>query len=332
MIGVKLVQDLCDCIVLSHHVAKFDPVSVLLVAGPETGKSTISSNTTKVPIMAMVTGVGLRKWIKENPETHTIVLNDMSFLNGLGSRTVILLNSLLNQYMTDSSKPMTTAMPKETETTTPGRCLNIIGCIPSEIFRRYRKSWKEDGFQSRLLIFNYDYTEKLTIQIKNGVDSGLMHDMRKRAVDDITLPEKTVTVNCSDKIQDMVRELSDRRAKFILREKGIRLLSHYNSLVRSHTLLRIQGKKLPAVVSMEDLEFLVRVDQHANPWISTNLGEEQILIDNNLPSLNFEIKATSKYIKDESEKRKKKTVAEVVGEAVKEALGHGQANDRTNVS
>lgn len=329
MIGVQLVQDLCDCVVLSHRVDKFDPISVLLVAGPETGKSTISSNTAKVPIMAMVTGVGLRKWIKENPETHTIVLNDMSFLNGLGSRTVILLNSLLNQYMTDSSKAMTTAMPKETETTTPGRCINLIGCIPSQIFRKYRKSWKEDGFQSRLLLFNYDYPEKLTIEIKNGVDAGKMHNMRERAQTEVAVPDKAITVQCSDKIQSMVRELSDRRAELILKEKGIRLLSHYNSLIRSRTLLRIQSRKhLPAVVSMDDLDFLVQIDQHVNPYFSTNLGSEQRLVEGRLPSIDLEVNATFKWKKSEAEiARKRGGVLEAVSQAIKEAIGNAQNKD-----
>jgi len=105
MIGTALVESLVQAVALSHRIKGYSRVSLLLLAAPESGKTTIATAATceHVARVAMISGRSVLKEMADHPKTEFLLFNDLSAVKAMSFTAVNLLIVLLNQLTPDRS-------------------------------------------------------------------------------------------------------------------------------------------------------------------------------------------------------------------------------------
>src|SRR5258708_6782663 len=99
LIGTKLIEELVQSVSISNLIQGNDRVSLLLIAAPENGKTTIaaSAKNESASFVSIITGRSVLKEMKEKPKIEYFVFNDMSCIRALSDTATNLLVCLLNQ-------------------------------------------------------------------------------------------------------------------------------------------------------------------------------------------------------------------------------------------
>lgn len=257
MIGTSLVEQLVQSVALSHRIAGYSRVSLLMLAAPESGKTTIATAATckHVCRIAVITGRSIMREVREHPKTEILLFNDLSSVRAMSHQASALLVVILNQITQDEHGLIAFA-GKDTEVI--DRPLGIIACLPFKTFTDHRARWKELGFISRMIPFAYSYPDNLVAQIKDGVDDGTAQKTKlpKRKMPRVGRRPVQVSVSSDKKgFTRKIRNLADARSKS-LGQIGIRLLQSYHCLIRAHALLH--GRRR---VTEDDMRFLKDVDR-----------------------------------------------------------------------
>lgn len=255
MIGTSLVEELVQSVALSHLVKNQKRVSLLMLAAPESGKTTILSaaNASHVRRVAVISGRSILKEVKDKPETEFLLFNDLSAVRAMSASAVGLLVLILNHYVMGETGIVAFA-GKETEEIT--RPVGVLACLPFKTFVDHRARWREMGFISRMVPFSYHYDRELVARIKDTIDDGNHHE---HAAPRRAMPkhkrQKPVAIAMNREFTRHVRNLADARAA-TLDQLGIRLLQNYHCLIRAHALLFKRN-----AVTKDDLDFLRHVDR-----------------------------------------------------------------------
>lgn len=257
MIGTRIVEELVQSVALSHRIKGQKRVSLLIMAAPESGKTTVThaANAKHVCRVALITGRSILKEVNEHKHTEFLLFNDLTAVRAMSAAAVNLLITLLNQ-LTQDEHGMVAFAGKEVEHIT--RSIGIIACIPFSTFSDHRARWRELGFISRMVPFSYTYSAELIAEIKDTIDEG-NHVARRQPAK--TMPRNgrsMVFVACGVKHTRSVRAIADAKATE-LKQLGIRLLQNYHCLVRAHALLMGRTK-----VTDEDLRFLRGLDKYVS--------------------------------------------------------------------
>lgn len=253
MIGTRLIEDLVQSVAMSHLVKNCPRVSLLLLAKPESGKTTIAraASAKHVSPIAVMSGRSILKEIHDHPDVEFLLFNDLTAIRAMSPTAVNLLIVLLNQLTQDERGKVAFA-GKETEEIT--RPIGIIGCLPFQTFKDHRAKWNGLGFVSRMLPFAYAYDSELIAEIKDSV----IAELPKRQIV-AKMPKKgkrEIAIDMSPAMKKHVRRLADARA-VSLKQIGIRLLQNYLCLTKAHALLH--GRRS---VAKEDVAFLRDVDSY----------------------------------------------------------------------
>lgn len=257
MIGTKLVENLAQAVALSHLIRGQKRVSLLMLAAPESGKTTIATaaKCDHICQVAVISARSILKELRDNPKTEFLLFNDLSAVRAMSTPAVNLLVVMLNQ-LTQDEQGIVAFAGKESEHIT--RPIGIIGCMPWETFTDHRARWRELGFVSRMIPFAYSYPQTLIATIKNGIDGGFA---RSNAEPIRKMPRANRfprMITMAPRYTKHVRMIADERAKD-LNQLGIRLLQNYHCLIRAHALLHRRE-----MVNDLDLEFLRAVDAHVS--------------------------------------------------------------------
>lgn len=268
MIGTALVEDLVQTVALTHRIKGYSRVSLLLLAAPESGKTTITTaaHCQHVCRVGVITGRSVLRELKEHPKTEFLLFNDMTSIRALSDGAITLLITMLNQ-ITQDERGIVAFAGKEVEEIT--RPVGIIGCIPFRTFNDHRSKWRELGFVSRMVPFAYQYSDELVAEIKDSIDAGL-HGVNSKPRRKMPRASRgMVEIRCAPNFSREIRRVSDARAKQ-LGELGIRLLRNYHSLARAHALLHNRR-----TVKRDDLTFLRDVDHFVSVSECSTLGERR---------------------------------------------------------
>lgn len=253
MIGTGLVEELVQSVALSHLVKGHSRVSLLMLAAPESGKTTIANAATcqHVCRVAVISGRSIMKQVRDHPETEFLLFNDLTAVRAMSAAAVNLLIVILNQFTQDERGIVAFAGKDIEEITRP---IGLIACLPFQTFIDHRSRWREMGFISRMIPFAYHYDDELIALIKDSIDNGAHGtEIKTRR----TMPkrkQRIVQIEMSPKLVRELRHLADARAK-TLQQLGIRLLQNYHCLVRAHALLFKR-----TTVTRDDMIFLRQVD------------------------------------------------------------------------
>lgn len=266
MIGTQVIEEFVQSVALSHLVKGFKRCGALLMAAPESGKTTVASSAaaTHVTPIAVMSGRSILRTLKDRPTTEFLLFNDLAAIRSMSAPATALLVTILNQ-LTQDERGLVGFAGKENEEITRG--VGLIGCLPFKIFVDHRSRWKDMGFMSRLIPFSYQYGAELVAEIKDSIDEGIhgarvkpLRRMPKRIV------KRPVLIRMNPRFVKEIRRIADARSA-TLGQIGIRLLQNYHSLVRAHALLMGRPE-----VTREDLTFLRAVDTFVSITACTPLN------------------------------------------------------------
>jgi hypothetical protein len=259
MIGVDLLRELIESVILTGKVQGVEPVSLLLIAAPESGKTSValSKDCKAAKPFSDVTGRGLHMIIKENREATHIVINDLvavlSHKEAVNRYTLSQLNAITEEGITSL------ATPAGIETLTCGK-RGIITSLTSELVIDQRRWWNKVGFTSRMLPFFYKYPADLIVKIKDDIDLHQNNGSRTIRRKNFPTPVKQIHVDYPENFIKHIRIMADARAMF-LEEQGMRRLKQYHSLAQGHALWR---RRQSPRVSQEDVDFIKQIDKYVS--------------------------------------------------------------------
>ena len=261
LIGVRLIQDLVQTVVVSHRIAGRDRTGLLLLAEPESGKTTIacSAKASHVAPIAMISGVSILEKMKDK-RLEFLLFNDLAAIRALSHNAQSLLIVILNQVVQGELGEVHLAGRMKYQV---DRILGIIGCMPFNVFTDRRAHWKQLGFISRMIPFAYRYDDQIVATIKDTVETlpaSMTNTHGPRT------PRTKIDIVVPPNIVRSIRVCSDARANK-LDQRGIRLLKHYHVLIRAHALLH--GR---TTVNDDDLAFLYAVDSYVSVTQCQPLG------------------------------------------------------------
>ena len=270
MIGTSLPEHLVQSVALSHLIKGHRRCSLLMLAAPESGKTTITSaaSAKHVERVAVISGRSVLKAVNGSEETEFLLFNDLSAIRAMSAPAVNLLVTILNQ-LTQDERGIVSFAGKEVEEIK--RPVGIIGCIPFQTFTDHRARWKELGFISRMVPFAYRYDDELVAEIKDSIDAGA-HSSRVKAAKKMPKSSREVTITMSDPLTKELRRIADAKAA-TLGQLGIRLLQNYHVLVRSHALLH--GRR---AVTRDDLAFIRQVNAFVSVTECKPLGASGVTV------------------------------------------------------
>lgn len=257
MIGTKLIEELVQSVALTHRIRGQRRVSLLMLAAPESGKTTITqaASARHVCRVALITGRSILKEVNDNPHTEFLLFNDLTAVRAMSQQAVALLVVLLNQ-LTQDEHGIVAFAGKEVEQIK--RSIGVIGCMPFVTFVDHRAKWKELGFVSRMVPFAYSYRPELIAEIKDVIDNGTHIEKRQPSRKMPKPGRQMLSIVCHVRHTRKIRALADAKANE-LKQLGIRLLQNYHALARAHALL--MGRK---AVADADLAFLRSVDRYVS--------------------------------------------------------------------
>lgn len=258
LVGVELLQEYVSTVVLTGKVKGHVPVSTMLIAQPERGKTSVALDKkceSAVPLTD-VTGKGLQLVCAMSPKVTHIVVMDMAVVMSHSKKSAEYFFSMLLAMLEEGIRA--TATPSGISMIENGRRA-IIGCVTSEQAKDNRRWWYSRGVARRMIPFHYEYPDNLVIEIKDRIDAGEASDWGKPK--SFRIPDLHINVHIPEQISWDIRKLADNRAAN-LGQLGISLLKNYRTLAAAHAIHRGNWKNVRA--AKEDVEFLERIDRYVS--------------------------------------------------------------------
>lgn len=249
---MHLLSEIVRSTLLTGHLIEHDPVSLLFIAAPESGKTSIvlaNKCPSAIPITD-ITGRGLQKICSVRPEIRHIIVNDLiavaSHKPSVSQYTLAMLNAMTEEGLQTIVTPETIEKFEHAS----GR-RGIITSITLEVLKDGRKWWNKIGMTSRMLPICFKLSSPAVIEIKSQVDG----DSKQGIVECILpVPKKLHPIFFPKERGVECRFIADERARH-LGEIGIRRLKQYRAMARGHALLAHRAN-----VTKEDIDFLANMD------------------------------------------------------------------------
>jgi hypothetical protein len=257
LMGFEILRKLIQTVILTGRVKDHQPVSLLLIAPAERGKTSIALERPCKSTVALsdVTGGGLREMCKAHPEISHFVLTDFvaitSHKSFVAKGTISMLNAITEEGLQG------TAYPGAVEFYQAGKRA-IIGCLTTTLAADQRQWWTRTGFASRMLPFGYDHPDALQIKIHDAISEGRFEHTEVSVP--LRIPDGCIAVRYSPMAIRVIRALAEHKGKE-LGEIGYRRHKQYRTLAAAHAIGRSWKKPL---VGIEDIQFIKSID----PYVS----------------------------------------------------------------
>jgi len=254
ILGLDPIQKIIEYALWTGYVENVRPVSVMLVAPIESGKSDLIlsfKNNSGTILLSKCTPFGIIRDYFDRLRTGKIkhilipdlqqstpagaIDESIHFFNGLIEEGIVNVSTFYHRGLIIGSDQL------------PIRC-GLITSIPRDAFEDKRTRWHKVGFLSRCVIVTYDYSRDLILHIREYIKNQ-NHLKPKDIV--LNLPETVTNVTIPRKYADEIETFVDDYAK---REgsKGLRRQIQYQALTQGIAL-----SKNRAEVSGEDVKELI---------------------------------------------------------------------------
>ena len=263
LIGVELVSEIVGTTFMTGALSTDDPVSLMLIAAPESGKTSIvtTPELEEKIICSDATGGGICEQLMLHQKVHHIIISDMvavmAHKEATNKRTWAILNAMTDEGLEKI------ALPGSTSFDFKRRKAGVICCIPLEMVNDGRAWWQRTGFSSRYLPFCYEYSQSLILQIKKDVIVSGAYERRNHR-EEINLPDKKITIQIKPGFDFKIQSIADKVAKR-LDEKGLRRGKQLRALARGHALYKKRKE-----VNDDDMAFLTSI----YPFVSYSEAQE----------------------------------------------------------
>ena len=249
---MELVREVIESVILTGRLKEHDPVSVLLIASPESGKTSVvlEKECACMCVLTDCTGRGLQELCKMKPEITHICINDLvavtAHKSSVSRYTMAMLNAMTEEGI------MATAFPGTIEQFKNGR-RGLIASIPTTMAKDGRQWWIKSGLSSRMIPFAFKHSEDLNIRIKAEITKDRNTPTRKKGT--FHIPAAYIRVHITPQHAKTIQALAET-VSTKLNEEGYRRLKQFRALTCAHTLLRTWRN--PSVTE-KDLDFLSRI-------------------------------------------------------------------------
>jgi hypothetical protein len=276
MIRVKPLRELIAMAVASAYVKDERSVSVLIVAKPESGKTTILSSfahNNGVVYLTDVTYSGIVNFLDDvdRGRVRTILIPDMLKVIGRKETSVENLITLLNGLIEEGIKSIATYHYQRIFDNFV-RC-NVIAAITSTEWFMRKATLAATGFLSRVVPFSYNYSyedvEAIFREIIEGRSNNIIFEKVKigrvgKAGREIILPAEIgerLKKNVVEKARDRLnRNLGLELYGFRL-QKNIQTLAKASALLRGDNIVREEDvKKLEYISEWINFDFNIIKD------------------------------------------------------------------------
>jgi len=206
MIGLEPVKKFITLLIFSTYIKGEEPVSGLIVAEPEHGKTKLlkSIRAKRVEIIMDATAYGISQHILPRiyyREIRTLIFPDFLRILSRGKRVVDEVLTLINVLTEDGidasilTRNLTWIPPKNSESVKA----NVIIAITSNELRKRKEKLRRFGFLRRVLPFYYAYTQE---------DLKLIHEALK--ISNQTFKKIELNVPSEDLEVSMSKGLADK--------------------------------------------------------------------------------------------------------------------------
>ena len=267
MIGINNITNLLELVVWSGHIRGEQPVSVLLTAPPEAGKTSMVmkySPNEGLVVLTDCTAYGIMRDYREAITTgriRHIIIPDFIKPMSRGMDTVHSLVAFLNSLIEEGVISISTyaeqvgvqSLEDAGQSQIPVRC-GLITTIAQGILHDGRHHWARMGFMSRMLPISYTYNAGTQLSIHRSIAS------RDYASDEpvrLHLPVEDVEIRLQSPQSDDIITLASGLNSIISsvnnpeRVYGFRLQKHLQRLAMASAL-----KHGRDIVNQEDVDYL----------------------------------------------------------------------------
>jgi hypothetical protein len=263
MIGVEIVTELVNSVFLTGCLATDPPQSLMLISSPESGKTSICEREglKSVLFYTDLIGSGILEELRLKPYINHLVIRDMVMVMAhkdvTNARTIGIMMALTQDGLGKVS------LGRNVEHDFGGRRAGFVCSITSDMANDKRRWWKNSGFASRMIPFNYEYSENLRIAIiEQTVINGAYEKQSKGSR--LVIPSAKKLIEMPLTIASRIQAIAMKAAK-TNDEKGIRKGKQFRALARAHALLR--GDK---TVNELDVVFIRKIE----PYVSFDQYKE----------------------------------------------------------
>lgn len=255
------------------------PVSLLIIASPESGKTTAAKQANVsvksdrhgeelAVVLTDATGDGLLKIVKEHPKATHIIFNDLSIVTGHKSQVINHLFTVISALTEEGV--VKTADPGGIHLYGKEGLKGVIACITPELVRDKRMVWNRTGLTTRMLPFFYE--QGLNIRLKAEKYHADLKDYSSSSHEKpLHLPKHKMHVTVSTSRKEQILELAKDAAKKLSREGksknnphykelGYRRITQFMSLAKANSLLTHPGEHEPRV-HRKNIEFLRKLSR-----------------------------------------------------------------------
>lgn len=195
-----------ECALISPYIKDEKPLSLLIVAKPESGKSSAMKQyreTQGVIYLTDCTAYGITRDVLPKivaGDVKTIMIPDL--ITPLSKQTktrqsfVAFLNNLIEEGVAKITT-YSTVWNKDANA-------NIISAVTDDALRDARHGWAKMGFLSRFIIFSYSYTLSAVMEILNS------YSIHGHALNTMTLnlPKTQVTIDLPHDIANQLNPIA----------------------------------------------------------------------------------------------------------------------------
>jgi hypothetical protein len=249
LINVEPLKKMIECALISPYIKEEKPISLLIVAKAESGKTSVMKQYREnkgVIYLTDCTAFGITRDILPkivSSEVKTIMIPDLITPLAKQTKTRQSFVAFLNNLIEEGVAKMTsysTVWNKEANA-------NVITAVTDEALRDARHNWAKIGFLSRFIVFSYSYNISTITEI---LDSYSEHGLTFKK-SEIKLPKGQITLELPKEIADKLNPFAMKIGEQF-KLYGLRAKINFRNLLKC--LAFRNGKKI--VTEEEFREFL----------------------------------------------------------------------------
>lgn len=274
MIGLNNIIELLKLVVFSGYVKGENPVSVLITAEPEAGKTEMVmkfSRNKGILTLTDCTAYGIMSEYEKDITSGTIkhllipdLVKPMSRQRDTVNSLIAFFNSLIEEgvYRINTYAEKIVASSHDRDgNIIPVKC-GLIATLARNILSDGRHHWTDMGFMSRMLPISYSYHAKTRMSIHNSIAAQEYHNNQAIVLD---LPAENQVVSLpkleGDKliaVTSTVNSLDDGR-KNAFKTYGFRLQKQLQCLAMSNAIM--EGRE---TVNSNDIDKVASLSNFIN--------------------------------------------------------------------
>jgi hypothetical protein len=249
LINIEPLKKIIECTLISPYIKDEKPISLLIVAKAESGKTTAMKmyrENKGVVYITDCTAYGITRDILPkivSGEVKTIMIPDLITPLSKSTKTRQSFVAFLNNLIEEGVAKMTTYATVWNKDVNA----NVITAVTDEELRDARHNWAKIGFLSRFILFSYSYSISTITKILNAYSE---HGLTTSPVK-LKIPKRQVKIKLPKEIADKIDPIATKIGEQF-KLYGLRAKINFRSLLKC--LAYRNGRK--TVTEEEFTEFL----------------------------------------------------------------------------